>query len=112
MKTYYRELRHNPPTLEVVKNPKRVTFKMVSCMCDNRSEIKFLKTEDFWRVSSVLPNGMGNSMSNYQFGCGQTGGGFKATSDDLSWMAVEGRWDEILKTINSGTDAIELVRSM
>jgi hypothetical protein len=23
MKNYYRELRHNPPTLEVVKNPKR-----------------------------------------------------------------------------------------
>jgi hypothetical protein len=77
MKNYYRELRHNPPTLEVVKNPKRVTLKMVSCMCDNRSEIKFIKTEDF------------------------TGGGFKATAEDLCWMALEGDWDGILKTINS-----------
>jgi len=75
MSNYYRELRHNPPTLEVVKNPKRVTLKMVACMCDNRSEITFIKTEDFWSVWSVLPSGMGNAMSNYQFGCGATGGG-------------------------------------
>lgn len=111
MKNYYRELRHNPPTLELVKNPKRVTLKMVECMCDNRSEIKFIKTEDFWKVWSVLPSGMGNAMSNYQFGCGATGGGFKASADDLCWMAEEGNWDGILKTINSGTAVIEKVRS-
>jgi hypothetical protein len=54
---------------------------------------------------------MGNSMSNYQFGCGATGGGFKASPDDLCWMAEEGEWDKIIKVINSGVSAIELIRS-
>ena len=108
----YRELRQNPAKIKIVKNPKRVTFKMVSSMCDNRSEIMFLETEDFFRVWSVLPSGMGYAMSNYQFGCGSNWiGGFQATSEDLCWMAVEGRWDEILKVINSGTATIESARS-
>jgi len=51
-------------------------------------------------------------MSNYQFGCGATGGGFKASADDLCWMALEGDWDGILKTINSGTAVIEKARSL
>ena len=107
----YREIRQNPPALKVVDNPSRVTMKMVSCMCDNRSEIKFLKTENFWRVWAVLPSGMGNSLSNYQFGCGATGGGFKATAEDLCWMAEDGEWDEIIKVVNSGVSVIELIRS-
>ncbi len=108
----YREIRQNPPALKVVDNPSRVTLKMIDAMCDNRSEIKFIKTEDFWRVWAVMPSGMGYAMSNFQFGCGATGGGFKATAEDLCWMALEGDWDGILKTINSGTAVIEKVRSL
>ncbi len=105
MKNYYRTLRQAPPKLEVAKNPTRVSFKMVSCMCDNRSEIKFVKTNDFWKVWSVNASGMGNALSNYGFGGG-------ATSDDLCWLAMEGEWDDIVKIINSGTSAIEVVRSL
>tara|TARA_R110000824_G_scaffold27866_1_gene94154 strand:+ start:47 stop:385 length:339 start_codon:yes stop_codon:yes gene_type:complete len=112
MKNYYRTLRQAPPKLEVAKNPTRVSFKMVSSMCDNRSEIKFVKTNDFWKVWSVNASGMGNALSNYQFGRGAAGGGFEATSDDLCWLAMEGKWDDIVKTINSGMSAIELVRSL
>jgi len=106
----YRELRQNPAKIKIVKNPKRVTFKMVSSMCDNRTQIMFLETEDFFRVWSILPSGMGYAMSNYQFGCNSNWIG-EATADDLCWMAVEGRWNEILKVINSGTSTIESARS-
>ena len=113
MGNFYRKLRHNPPTLKVVDNPSRVTIKMVDAMCDNLSEIKFVKTEDFWKVRAVLPSGMGNSLSNYQFGCGSYApkNALRVTAEDLCWMAEDGNWDEIIKVVNSGVSVIELVRS-
>jgi len=104
----YRKLRFNPPALKIVDNPKRVSFKMVSCMCDNRSTITFLKKGDFWSVWAVLPSGMGNSMSNYQFGLRKP---MQPTTDDFRWWALDGEWNKILEYINSGTEAIESVRS-
>ena len=109
----YREIRQNPPALKVVDNPSRVTFKMIDAMCDNRSEINFVKTKDFWKVRAVLPSGMGNSLSNYQFGRGSYApkNTLRVTAQDLCWMAEDGEWDEIIKVVNSGVSVIELIRS-
>jgi len=99
----YRTLRFNPPKLTVKKDVSEVIFKMVSCMCDNKSNIVFYKDKrDNWRCHAMLPSRMGYALSNYQM---------KGDSYDLEYLAEEGNWDSVIKLINSGTAVISSVLS-
>ena len=37
----YKELKDNPPAIEVNKNAREVIFKTISCMCDNVRYLTF-----------------------------------------------------------------------
>ena len=65
----YRELRQNPPKLEIKGRPEKILIDMVSCMCDNRSQIVITKKENGeYSSHSKLRSDMGYSFSNYQTG--------------------------------------------
>ena len=100
----YQELRRLNTKHTIVKDPKKVFIKMVSCMCDNSSEIIFTKKDSGeYSMCTRLPSGMGYSFSNYQTGI---------SSSEVAFDAMEGNWNEVLKVINSGTAVIEQVRSI
>ena len=94
----YRELRMNPPKLVVKKDAREVIFKTVSCMCDNVHYITFKKNSD----GDFKMNGGGFSLSNWQM---------KHPIHEIEWEADAGEWDGVVAMINSGTEAIEEVKS-
>ena len=94
----YRYLRDNPPTLEVVKEPKEVIIYTVSVMCDNKHTIRFSKNEN----GEFKMSGMGFALSNWQM---------KHRQFEIEWKADEGKWNEVFTMVNSGTEAIEKVIS-
>ena len=104
MSGIYSKLYQNPPKLEIVKDPKMVIFEMVSCMCDNRSILKFTKREDGeYSFNSPGRNGsFGNSLSNFQF---------EFPIHEIVWEAAEQNWKGVIRMINSGTSQIESVKS-
>lgn len=95
----YRELRFNPPKIEITKeNPREVHFKVISCMCDNEHKISFRRQGDGqYKVSAG-----GFTMSNFQMK-----GDYMT---DLVWAAEDGNWDEVVRIINSGTEVVESVK--
>lgn len=98
----YRNLIQNPPKLEIIKpNPTKILINMVSCMCDNKSQIVITKVDKGYHTRSVLSSGMGYSMSNYQMG---------HSSEDLKWEVEEQNWNIVFKMINSGTAQIESIK--
>lgn len=94
----YRELRMNPPKLVVKKDAREVIFKTVSCMCDNVHYITFKKNND----GDFKMNGGGSSLSNWQM---------KHPIHEIEWEADAGEWGGVVAMINSGTEAIEEVKS-
>jgi hypothetical protein len=99
----FRQLHFNPPVLNVKKDANVVIFNMVSCMCDNKSQIKFKKNSDVdFSMRATLPSGMGYSLRNYQM---------EHSVTDIVWEAEDSNWDKVIKMINSGTARIESVKS-
>jgi hypothetical protein len=99
----YRELRINQPQLTIKEGAREVIFKLVSCMCNNVSYMKFYKNDngDF-RMQSTTKNGMGNALSNFQM---------KHTKEEIEWEADDENWNTVIEMINSGTSLIEEVKS-
>lgn len=97
-KSKYRDLRFNPPTLEVTKNAQDIIIKMVSCMCDNRHTFRLKKNE---RGEFKLSTG-GHAFSNFQI---------KYLKAEIEWEADANRWECALDMINSGTAVIEEIQS-
>ena len=94
----YRELRLNPPTIEVKENPREVHFYLVSCMCDNKYKMTFKRKPDGdFSVSAGM-----FALSNFQMK-----GDY---STDLRWAADDGDWAQVVSIINSGTSVVESVR--
>jgi hypothetical protein len=99
----YRELRVNPPQLTIKEGAREVIFKLVSCMCDNVSYIKFYQNDkEYFRMQSTTKNGMGNALSNFQM---------KHTKEEIEWEADDENWNTVIEMINSGTSLIEEVKS-
>lgn len=94
----YRDLRINQPQLQVKDNATEVIFKTISVMCDNVHYIRF-RINDRGTFSM---SGMGFSLSNWQM---------KHPTHEIEWMADEGNWVEVMRMINTGTSAIESVKS-
>jgi len=94
----YRALRISPPKLEVSKQSREVIFTTISCMCDNVGTLRFRKNDS----GDFKMSGMGFALSNWQM---------KHTIHDIEWAADAGEWKEVIKMINSGTEAIEKVKS-
>jgi hypothetical protein len=94
----YRELRMNPPKLTIKEGAREVIFKTVSCMCDNVHYLRFKKNDN----GDFKLDGMGFAVSNWQMSHPKFG---------VEWMADEGNWSEVIEVINSGTEAIESVKS-
>ena len=94
----YRELRLNPPKLTIKKDAKEIMFHMVSVMCDNKSLIRLRKDGN----GEFKLNGMGQSLSNFQW---------KHQPYEIEWEADLGEWGGVIAMINSGTEVIESVAS-
>jgi len=95
----YRDLRLNPPKIEVKENPREVHFYLVSCMCDNKYKMTFKRKEDGqYSVSAGI-----QALSNFQMK-----GDYRT---DLVWAAEDGEWDKVVEIINSGVQAVESARS-
>ena len=58
----YKELKDNPPAIEVNKNAREVIFKTISCMCDNVRYLTFKKNQ----YGDFKLYGNGYSTSNWQ----------------------------------------------
>lgn len=98
----YRELRQNPPKLNIEGRPDKILIDMVSVMCDNRSQIVITKKENGdYSFHAKLRSGMGYSFSNYQTG---------HSKEDIKWEMDSANWEEVLKMINNGTAAIENIK--
>jgi len=94
----YRELRLNPPKLIVKKGAREVIFKTISCMCDNIHYITLKKNSD----GDFKMSGNGFALSNWQM---------KHPVHDIEWEADENEWGGVIAMINSGTEAIEEIKS-
>lgn len=90
--------KQNPPKLVVKKDSKEVVFDLVSCMCDNAYRIQFKKNASgefkCWTF--------GQHFSNFQIK--------NIDAIDLEWLADEGKWQEIIDAINSGTKLVHNVK--
>ena len=99
----YRELRINQPKLTIKEGAREVIFKLVSCMCDNVSYIKFYQNDkEYFRMQATTSHGMGNALSNYQM---------KHTKEEIEWEADDNMWGGVIAMLNSGTSVIESVKS-
>ena len=100
----YFELTKYPPKLEVVEGAKEVILEMVSCMCDNRHLLVLRKNNDgdFKLNSPPRNGGYGQALSNFQM---------KWPVYAIEWEADTGNWNVVFSMINSGTEAIESVKS-
>ena len=87
----YQELLQNPPRLTVKKGAREVIIKTVSCMCDNVHYLKLKKM-----------SGGGFALSNWQM---------KPNPHDIEWIADEGKWNQVFRMINTGTEKIESLKS-
>jgi hypothetical protein len=94
----YRELRTNPPKLEVKENAREIKIDLVSCMCDNRYRWTIKKNED--GDYKIFTHGF--AYNNWQIHHGK---------DDIEWVADEGNWNKVFEMINSGTSIIEKIKS-
>ena len=94
----YRELKLNPPKLTIKEGAKEVIFKTISCMCDNAGYLRFKKNSE----GEFKLDGMGFAVSNWQM---------KHAQHEIEWEADENEWDGVIAMINSGTKAIESVKS-
>ena len=94
----YEELIQNPPKLNVKKGAREIIITTISCMCDNIQPLKLKKNSE----GDFKLNGLGNSLSNWQM---------KYPVYEIEWNADEGKFDEVIKMINSGTSVIEKIMS-
>ena len=101
-KSQYLELKQNPPKIKLEGSLDKIIINMVSCMCDNKSQITIMRKDNNYSIWATLGSGMGYSISNYQF---------KHPVNDIIWEAEELNWKEVIKMINSGTAVIESVKS-
>ena len=96
----YQELILNPPSIlkDIVENPREVIFYVVSCMCDNRYNLRFSKNDngDFKMCGGRF------ALSNFLF---------KHKPFEIEWEADKGNWYDVKLMINSGTVKIEKVIS-
>ena len=94
----YQELRMNPPKLSIKGGAREVIFTVISCMCDNVYYISFKKIGD----GDFKMSGNGFALSNFQM---------RHPKHEIEWVADEEGWDEVIAIINSGTVAVESVKS-
>ena len=94
----YQELLQNPPRLTVKKEAREVIIKTVSCMCDNVHYLKFKKNPE----GDFKMSGGGFALSNWQM---------KHKPHDIEWIADEGKWNQVFRMINTGTEKIESLKS-
>jgi hypothetical protein len=94
----YQELLQNPPRLTVKKDAREVIIKTVSCMCDNVHYLKLKKNSE----GDFKMSGGGFALSNWQM---------KHKPHDIEWIADEGKWNQVFRMINTGTEKIESLKS-
>jgi len=94
----YLRLKSAPPVLTVKEDAKDVRVKWISVMCDNEYEISFRKNDD----GNFEMSGGRFSLLNFQF---------VYPSSDMEWAADEGNWKEVFNMMNTGTGAIQSVKS-
>jgi hypothetical protein len=102
----YQKLIYNPYKMhhkEIKENAREVIFYVVSCMCDNKYNLRFRKNDN----GEFKMSGMGFSLRNFQFGFKQ--GGIEPF--EIEWKADEGDWIGVKNMINSGTVKVEKVIS-
>ena len=94
----YQELLQNPPRLTVKKEAREVIIKTVSCMCDNVHYLKLKKNSE----GDFKMSGNGFALSNWQM---------KHTPHYIELIADEGKWNQVFRMINTGTEKIESLKS-
>ena len=94
----YSELVHNPIKVDVKDGAREVVFTLISAMCDNESTLQFKKhySGDF------RANLLGEAFSNIQA---------KHDKIDMEWAADDGKWNEVVKMINTGTSRVGSIRA-
>lgn len=98
MGNLYTLLRIAPPKLEVKKEAREIIIELVSVMCDNQYVWKIKKDESGdYKISTC-----GHSFSNF---------GIEFRKDQIEWIADDQDWDRVFAMINSGTCAINNVKS-
>ena len=106
----YDKLRNNPPKLEIKKDAKEVIFYVVSCMCDNKYNLRLRKNDN----GEFKMSGMGYSLSNFQFGLEHRRLNMRQgriEPFEIEWEADNENWIDVINMINSGTVLIEKVIS-
>jgi hypothetical protein len=93
----YRELRFNPPSLEVSKTPREIKIDLVSVMCDNKYRWTAKKDSDGdFKIST---NGF--AYSNFQI---------PHRKDDIEWAMDAGDWTGAFNMINEGTSVVQSIQ--
>lgn len=94
----YRDLIQNPPTLVVKEDAKDIVIDLVSCMCDNKGQMRF-KKDQFGEFKCTTGR---DAYGNFQI---------KYSKVELEWTADEGSWNELFGMINTGTSKIARIMS-
>lgn len=98
MNSIYSNLIKNPPEIHIPKGTTKVILNMVSCMCDNRSQIIITRENKEVSISASLRSGMGYSFSSYQTGF---------SVEDIKWEIDDENWYTVIAMIKNGTAQIE-----
>jgi hypothetical protein len=94
----YRTLVYTPPAITIKENAREVIFTLISAMCDNKSTLAFRKNADGDFKARLLGEAFGNIQCKHD-------------KIDIEWTADEGKWQEVIEMINTGTSRVGSARS-
>ncbi len=95
----YQDLCNRGVDPAVKKGAREVIITTISSMCDNIHRLTLKKNGD----GDFKLSGNGNALSNWSMA-----GDYKT---DIEWAADDGDWKTVFKTINTGHEVVESVRS-
>lgn len=94
----YRKFRLNPPKLQVKKDARELIITTISCMCDNVHYLTLKKNkEGDFKLDTIT-----FALSNWQMA---------NPKHEIEWAADEGKWNDVFRMINSGTEVISEIKS-
>lgn len=92
----YNELKNNPPKFDINKSCEHFVFDLVSVMCDNKKKFELKKTDKGFKFVSI------QHFNNFRIK--------NYDKTDIEWLADEGKFQEIVDIMNSGTVKVQRIR--
>jgi len=93
----YKELKDNPPMLNIEGKPREIKIDLISVMCNNKHR---------W---TIRKNG-GGDYKIFTHGFSYSNWIIPFRKDDIECEMDEGNWNKVFRMINSGSSVIEKIK--